>query len=89
MITTNCAVLGVALINVQEKYDFISAVVNGVGAALGFTVAIVLFSGIRERLAGAPIGRAWRGFPIALVTAGLLSIAFMGFSGFNLSKLLG
>ncbi len=89
LITTNCAVLGVALINVQEKYDFISAVVNGVGAALGFTVAIVLFSGIRERLAGAPIGRAWRGFPIALVTAGLLSIAFMGFSGFNLSKLLG
>lgn len=89
LITTNCAVLGVTLINVIQKYNFVATVVNGIGAALGFTLAIVLFAGIRERLSGAPIGRAWRGFPIALVTAGLLSIAFMGFSGFDLSKLFG
>lgn len=89
LITTNCAVLGVTLINVIQKYNFVETVVNGVGAALGFTLAIVLFAGLRERLEAAPIAEAWRGFPIALVTAGLLSIAFMGFSGFNLSKLFG
>ncbi len=89
LITTNCAVLGVALINVNQGYGFLATVINGVGAAIGFTLAIVLFAGLRERLAGAPIGRAWQGFPIALVTAGLLSIAFMGFSGFDLSKLFG
>lgn len=89
LITTNCAVLGVTLINVIQGYDFITTVVNGLGAAIGFTLAIVLFAGLRERLEAAPIPEAWRGFPIALVTAGLLSIAFMGFSGFDLSKLFG
>ena len=81
LITTNCAVLGVALINVKEGYNFLQAVVNGVSAALGFTMAIVLFAGIRERMAAAPVPKAFQGFPIALVTAGLVSIAFLGFNG--------
>lgn len=87
LITTNCAVLGVALINVNEKYNFIQSVVSGIAAALGFTLAIVLFAGIRERMASAPIPKALQGFPIALITAGLISIAFLGFTGFNLRAL--
>ncbi|HHZ20838.1 MAG TPA: electron transport complex subunit RsxA [Firmicutes bacterium] len=87
LITTNCAVLGVALINVKEGYNFLQAVVNGVSAALGFTMAIVLFAGIRERMAAAPVPKAFQGFPIALVTAGLVSIAFLGFNGFKLEAL--
>lgn len=87
LITTNCAVLGVALINVNEKYNFLQAVTSGVSAALGFTMAIVLFAGIRERMVSAPIPKAMQGFPIALITAGLFSIAFLGFSGFNLEAL--
>ena len=81
LITTNCAVLGVAVLNMDNKYDFIQSIVNGVGAAIGFTLAIVLFAGVRERIASNNIPKAFQGFPIALITAGLMSIAFLGFSG--------
>lgn len=81
LITTNCAVLGVAILNIDAKYNFIQTIFNGIGAALGFTLAIVLFAGIRERLEIAPIPKPLRGFPIALITACLMSIAFLGFSG--------
>lgn len=81
LITTNCAVLGVAILNIDAKYNFIQTIFNGVGAALGFTLAIVLFAGIRERLEIAPIPKPLQGFPIALITACLMSIAFLGFSG--------
>lgn len=81
LITTNCAVLGVALINITEQYNLLETVVNGVGAALGFTLAIVLFAGIRERMASAPVAKPFQGFPIALISASLMSVAFMGFSG--------
>lgn len=84
LITTNCAVLGVALINFNSNYNFLNSVINGTAAALGFTLAIVLFAGIRERMEHAPIGKSLQGFPIALITAGLMSIAFLGFSGLNL-----
>ena len=81
LITTNCAVLGVAVLNMDNKYDFIQSIVNGVGAAIGFTLAIVLFAGVRERIASNNIPKAFQGCPIALITAGLMSIAFLGFSG--------
>jgi electron transport complex protein RnfA len=81
LITTNCAVLGVTVINMTEGYGFVTAVVNGVAAAVGFTVVIVLFAGIRERLERSNIPKPFKGFPIALITAGLMSIAFLGFSG--------
>jgi len=84
LITTNCAVLGVAFINFNKNYNFLQSVINGTAAALGFTFAIVLFAGIRERMANAPIPKALNGFPIALLTASLMSIAFLGFSGLNL-----
>lgn len=81
LITTNCAVLGVALLNTQKHYNFVLSAAYGVLSGLGFTLAIVLFSTIRERLEFAKPPKAFRGFPIALVTAGLLAMAFMGFSG--------
>jgi len=81
LITTNCAVLGVAVLNIQEGYNFIETVFNGVAGALGFTLAIVLFAGIREQLEISDIPKSLEGFPIALVAAGLMSIAFLGFSG--------
>lgn len=81
LITTNCAVLGVVLLNVQNSYDFIESVVYGVTGGLGFLLAIVLFASIRERLVFADYPKAFEGFPIALVTAGLMALAFMGFSG--------
>jgi electron transport complex protein RnfA len=81
LITTNCAVLGVAIINIEEQYDLLQTFVHGIGAALGFMLAIVLFAGIRERLETSPIGKAFSGFPIGLITAGLMSIAFLGFQG--------
>nr|WP_320025535.1 electron transport complex subunit RsxA [uncultured Acetobacterium sp.] len=84
LITTNCAVLGVALINIQNKYNFIETIFNGIGAALGFTLAIVLFAGIRERLETSGTPLSLEGFPIALLTAGLMAIAFLGFSGMKL-----
>ncbi|HOJ76819.1 MAG TPA: electron transport complex subunit RsxA [Bacillota bacterium] len=86
LITTNCAVLGVTIINFNNNYGFLKSVINGVAAALGFTLAIVLFAGIRERMANAPIPKSLHGFPITLLTAGLLSMAFLGFSGLNLER---
>ena len=81
LITTNCAVLGVALLNIQSNYNFISSVVYGITGGIGFLVAIVLFASIRERLVFADYPKSFEGFPIALVTAGLMALAFMGFSG--------
>ena len=81
LITTNCAVLGVALLSVQKQHSFLHAGVYGMGAALGFTLVLVLFSAMRERLAHADIPKAMQGAPIALVTAGMMSLAFMGFAG--------
>ncbi len=84
LITTNCAVLGVVLLNVQNNYNFISSVVYGITGGLGFLLAIVLFASIRERLVFAEYPKAFEGFPIALVTAGLMALAFMGFSGLKI-----
>jgi len=81
LITTNCAVLGVAILNIDSNYNLVETLINGTGGALGFTLAIVLFAGIRERLETAPYPKALEGFPIALITASLMSIAFLGFSG--------
>lgn len=81
LITTNCAVLGVAILNIQSNYNLIQTIVNGFGAAVGFTLAIVLFAGIRERLEISDIPEVFKGFPIALITASLMSIAFLGFTG--------
>ena len=81
LITTNCAVLGVVLLNVQNGYNFIESVVYGITGGLGFLLAIVLFARIRERLVFADYPKCWDGFPIALITAGLMALAFMGFSG--------
>ena len=84
LITTNCAVLGVALVNVQEGYNFLLSVVNGACGGLGFTLAIVLFASLRERVDKADCPEAFRGYPITLISAGLLALAFMGFSGLSL-----
>ena len=83
LITTNCAVLGVALLNIQNGYNFIESVVYGIMGGAGFTVAILLFSSVRERLEDCDCPKAFRGFPIALLAAGLLALSFMGFSGFK------
>ena len=84
LITTNCAVLGVALTNVQDGYNFIQSVVAGFGTAVGYTIAIVLLAGIRERIDEADLPASFRGAPIVLLAAALMSIAFMGFSGLSL-----
>ena len=84
LITTNCAVLGVALVNAQKGYDFLQSVVYGVTGGLGFTVAIVLFASVRERVNKADCPKSFEGFPIALISAGLLALAFMGFSGLKI-----
>lgn len=81
LITTNCAVLGVAVLNMQKNYTFIASVLNAFGGACGFALAIVLFAGIRERIEFNDTPKAFEGFPMALITAGLMSIAFLGFSG--------
>ena len=82
LITTNCAVLGVALLNTQNDYNFIASVVYGITGGLGFLLAIFLFAAIREQLeVSSENPKAFDGFPIALVTAGLIALAFMGFSG--------
>ena len=81
LITTNCAVLGVALLNVRESHGFIESTLFGLGAAIGFSLVLVLFSAMRERIAVADVPVAFHGAPIALITAGLMSLAFMGFSG--------
>jgi electron transport complex protein RnfA len=84
LITTNCAVLGLAILNIQMEFNLIELVVNSVGAALGFSMAIILFAGIRERLELSNMPRAMKGFPIALITAGLMAMAFLGFAGFSI-----
>ena len=84
LITTNCAVLGVALVNAQKGYDFLQSVVYGVCGGLGFTLAIVLFASIRERVDKSDCPACFKGFPLALISAGLLALAFMGFSGLKI-----
>ena len=84
LITTNCAVLGVLLVNVQNNYDLLLSTVNGAAGGLGFTLAIVLFASVRERVDKAEPPECFKGFPIALITAGLLALAFMGFSGLSI-----
>ena len=84
LITTNCAVLGVVLVNVQEGYGFLHSVINGAAGGLGFTLAIVLFASVRERVDKAECPECFKGFPIALISAGLLALAFMGFSGLKI-----
>ncbi|MET0065381.1 MAG: electron transport complex subunit RsxA [Candidatus Thiodiazotropha sp.] len=81
LITTNCAVLGVALLNVQQDHDLLASLMYGFGSALGFTVVLVMFAGLRERLALANVPQVFSGAPIAFVVAGLMSLAFMGFAG--------
>ncbi|MDD3883820.1 MAG: electron transport complex subunit RsxA [Gallionella sp.] len=81
LITTNCAVLGIPLLNVQENHNFIESIFFGLGGALGFTLVMVLFAGMRERMEGADVPEVFKGSAIAMVTAGLMSLAFMGFSG--------
>ena len=84
LITTNCAVLGVVLVNVQAGYNFLLSVVNGAAGGLGFTLAIVLFASVRERVDKTDCPECFKGFPIALIAAGLLALAFMGFSGLKI-----
>jgi electron transport complex protein RnfA len=81
LITTNCAVLGVALLNVQANYNLVESVVNGIAGALGWSMATILFAGIRERLAFSKIAKPLEGFPIALISSSLLSLSFFGFQG--------
>lgn len=83
LITTNCAVLGIPLLAVALKYAFIESLLFGAGSSIGFTLALVLFAGIRERLDGADVPLAFRGTAIAMITAGLMSLAFMGFAGLD------
>ena len=84
LITTNCAVLGVVLVNVQEGYNLLLSTVNGAAGGLGFTLAIVLFASVRERVNKADCPECFKGFPIALIAAGLMALAFMGFSGLSI-----
>ena len=85
LITTNCAVLGVVLVNVQEGYNFLLSTANGAAGGLGFTLAIVLFASVRERVDKADCPACFKGFPLALIAAGLLALAFMGFSGLSIT----
>ncbi|MBS6365946.1 MAG: electron transport complex subunit RsxA [Clostridiales bacterium] len=83
LITTNCAVLGVALLNIQNSYNFIESLVYGITGGLGFLLAIVLFASVRTRIEGCDCPKSFDGYPIALLSAGLLSLAFMGFQGLS------
>jgi len=84
LITTNCAVLGVAIINIQANYNFIETLVNGFSVAVGFSLALILLAGVRERIEYSAIPKAFQGIPIAFLTASLLAMAFMGFSGMKI-----
>ncbi len=86
LITTNCAVLGIPLLNVGLKHDLVESMLFGFGSALGFTLALILFAGVRERLEGADIPVYFRGTAIGMVTAGIMSLAFMGFAGLDKYK---
>ena len=81
LITTNCAVLGVALVNVQKEYGILKGVVNGFATSVGFTISIIILAGIREKMEYNDIPESFKGMPIVLITAGLMAIAFCGFSG--------
>ena len=83
LITTNCAVLGVAILNVEQGFDLVESIVNGFASALGFTIAIILMAGIRERMEYNDIPKVFKGFPITLITATLMAMAFYGFSGLS------
>jgi len=83
LITTNCAVLGVALLNIMQDSGFVTSVLFGLGSAIGFTLVLILFAGLRERLALAQVPAAFAGAPIGFITAGLLALAFMGFAGLS------
>lgn len=85
LITTNCAVLGVALLNVNARYDFIESTVHGFAAGIGFTIALVLMAGIREKLELADVPQSMRGLPITFIMAGLIALAFLGFSGLKIN----
>ena len=85
LITTNCAVLGVVLVNVQEGYNFLLSVLNGVAGGIGFTIAIVLFASLRERVDKSDCPESFKGYPLTLIAAGLLALAFMGFSGLSIT----
>lgn len=89
LITTNCAVLGVAIVNIGAGYNLVESSVSGAAGGLGWGLAIILFAAIRERQQLAPIPKVMQGFPLALVTTGLLAMAFLGFSGFNVAKFVG
>ena len=84
LITTNCAVLGVVLVNVQNNYSFLISVINGAAGGLGFTLAIVIFASLRERVDKAESPKCFEGYPLALIAAGFLALAFMGFSGLSI-----
>ena len=86
LITTNCAVLGVPLLNIANKYNFIESLVFGAASAIGFSMVLILFAGIRERVDGADVPVPFRGVAISMVTAGLMSLAFMGFAGLDKSQ---
>ena len=86
LITTNCAVLGVALLNINEQHNFIESIIYGLGAALGFSLVLILFSALRERLAAADVPLPFKGAAVGMITAGLMSLAFMGFSGLVVSS---
>ena len=81
LITTNCAVLGVVLLNVEKEYTFLSSMINSIGGGVGFLVAMVMFAGIRERLEGNDIPKALQGLPVTLIAASLVSLSFQGFAG--------
>ena len=89
LITTNCAVLGVAIINISSNYNLVESAVSGAAGGLGWGLAIMLFAAIRERQRLAPVSQAMQGFPLALVTTGLLAMAFLGFSGFDVARFIG
>lgn len=81
LITTNCAVLGVTILNIDNSYNFVQSIVNALGAGIGFTVALLLFSGVRERIDNADVPEMFKGIPSALIAAGIVAVSFMGFSG--------
>jgi len=81
LITTNCAILGLALLNINENHDFVESIIYGFGAGIGFSLVLVLFSSMRERLAASDVPLPFKGSAIAMITAGLMSLAFMGFTG--------
>jgi electron transport complex protein RnfA len=81
LITTNCAILGAALLNIQFQYNFIQMLVFTIGSSVGFGLALILFAGIRERVDLSDVPKYFRGLPVAFITAGILALAFMGFSG--------